>query len=155
MYSNACKMTHVQVYLLYLCEKTGSDPSVHHGTADKLWWWRFCCLVDKSCPALLQLHGLYVAHQAPLSKGFSRQEYRSGLPFPAPGDPPHPEIEPTSPALPGRFFTAEPPGKPHQKKKKTVVDLSNRILCQSGSQQKSKSHTSKIIEHLIIALFTK
>ena len=42
-----------------------------------------------------------------------------------------------------------------QKKKKIVVDLSNRILCQSGSQQKSKSHTSKIIEHLIIALFTK
>jgi len=121
----------------------------------KLWWLLFCCLVDKSCPALLQLHGLYVAHQAPLSKGFSRQKYWSRLPFPAPGDPPHPEIEPTSPALPGRFFTAEPPGKPLQKNKQTVADLSNRILCQSGSQQKSKSHTSKIIEHLIIALFTK
>ena len=36
-----------------------------------------------------------------------------------------------------------------------MVDLSNRILCQSGSQQKSKSHTNKIIEHLIIARFTK
>ena len=79
---------------------------------DKLWWLLFCCLVDKSCPALLQLHGLYVAHQAPLSKGFSRQECWSRLPFPAPGDPPHPEIEPTSPALPSGFFTAEPPGKP-------------------------------------------
>ena len=74
-------------------------------------------LVTRSCPALLQLHGLDVAHQAPLSKGFSRQEYWSGLPFPAPGDPPRPETEPTSPALPGRFFTAEPPGKPLQEKK--------------------------------------
>ena len=61
-----------------------------------------------------------VAHQAPLSKGFSRQEYWSGLPFPAPGDPPYPEIEPTSPALPGRFFTAEAPGKPLKKKKKKL-----------------------------------
>ena len=47
------------------------------------------------------------AHQAPLSTGFSRQEYWSGLPFPPPGDLPHPGIEPTSlasPALAGRFF---------------------------------------------------
>ena len=40
-----------------------------------------------------------VAHQAPLSVGFSRQEYWSGLPFPSPGDPPNPGIEPKSPAL--------------------------------------------------------
>ena len=40
-----------------------------------------------------------VAHQAPLSMGFSRQEYWSGLPFPSPGDPPNPVIEPGSPAL--------------------------------------------------------
>ena len=37
-----------------------------------------------------------VAHQAPLSMGFSRQEYWSGLPFPAPGDLPNPEIKPVS-----------------------------------------------------------
>ena len=37
-----------------------------------------------------------VAHQAPLSMGFSRQEYWSGLPFAPPGDLPHPGIEPTS-----------------------------------------------------------
>ena len=41
-----------------------------------------------------------VAHQAPLSMGFSRQEYWSGLPFPPPGDPPDPEIKPTSPGSP-------------------------------------------------------
>ena len=40
-----------------------------------------------------------VAYQAPLSMGFSRQEYWSGLPFPSPGDLPDPEIEPRSPAL--------------------------------------------------------
>ena len=40
-----------------------------------------------------------VAHQAPLSMGFSRQEYWSGLPWPPPGDLPDPGIEPVSPAL--------------------------------------------------------
>ena len=41
----------------------------------------------------------YVAHQAPLSMGFSRQEYWSELPFPSPGDLPDPGIKPRSPAL--------------------------------------------------------
>ena len=53
-----------------------------------------------------------VSCQAPLSIGFSRQEYWSGLPFPPPGDLPYPEVEPMSPALTGGFFTTEPPGKP-------------------------------------------
>ena len=48
-----------------------------------------------------------VARQAPLSMGFSRQGYWSGLPFPPPGDLPNPVIEPgslMSPALAGMFF---------------------------------------------------
>ena len=52
---------------------------------------------------------------APLSIGFPRQEYWSGLPFPPLGDLPNPGIKPVSPmfhALAGRFFTTEPPGKP-------------------------------------------
>ena len=56
-----------------------------------------------------------VAYQAPLSMGFLKQEYWSGLPFPSPGDLPDPGIEPTFPAasaLAGGFFTPEPPGKP-------------------------------------------
>ena len=53
-----------------------------------------------------------VAHQAPLSMGFPRQEYWGGLPFPSPGDLPNPGIELTFPALVGRFFITEPPGKP-------------------------------------------
>ena len=63
----------------------------------------------------LWLHGLYVACQAPLSMGFPRQESWRGLPFLPPGDLPDPEIKPGSPALAGRFFTTEPPGKPFEK----------------------------------------
>ena len=51
-----------------------------------------------------------VAHQAPLSMGFSRQEYWSGLPFPSPGDLPDPGIEPGSPALQSDALPSEPPG---------------------------------------------
>ena len=52
-----------------------------------------------------------VAHQAPLSIRFPRQEYWSGLPFPSPGDLPDPGIKPRSPTLAGGFFTTESPGK--------------------------------------------
>ena len=52
-----------------------------------------------------------IAHQPPLSIGFSRQEYWSGFSFPSPRDLPDPEIEPVSPALASRFFTTAPPGK--------------------------------------------
>ena len=53
-----------------------------------------------------------VAGQAPLSIGFLRQEYCSGLPFPSPGYLPNPGIEPGSSALQADFLSYEPPGKP-------------------------------------------
>ena len=53
-----------------------------------------------------------VAHQAPLSMKFSRQEYWSGLPFPSPGDPPNPGIKLASPALQDDSLPSEPPGSP-------------------------------------------
>ena len=53
------------------------------------------------------------AHQAPLSMGFPRQEYWSGLLLPSPGDLPNPGIDPTISCLAGGFFTTEPPGKAH------------------------------------------
>ena len=59
-----------------------------------------------------------VAHQAPLSLGFFRQEYWSGLSFPSPGDSSDPRIKPTSfasPALIGGFFTPVPSDKIRQK----------------------------------------
>ena len=51
-----------------------------------------------------------VAHQAPPSMEFSRQEYWNGLPFLSPGDLPNPGIEPGSPALQADTLPSEPPG---------------------------------------------
>ena len=51
-----------------------------------------------------------IAHQAPLSTGFPRQEYWSGLPFPSLGNLPDPGIEPGSPTLEADALTSEPPG---------------------------------------------
>ena len=56
-----------------------------------------------------------MVHQAPLSMGFPRQEYWSGLLFPSPGDLPDPGTEPVSPASAGGFFTPEPIEKPYFK----------------------------------------
>ena len=52
-----------------------------------------------------------VAYQAFPSMGFSRQEYWSGLPFPSPGDLPHPGIKARSPALQADALLSEPPEK--------------------------------------------
>ena len=54
-----------------------------------------------------------VAHKAPLSMEFSRQEYYSGLSFPSPGDLPDPGIELRSPVLQADSLPSEPPGKPN------------------------------------------
>ena len=59
-------------------------------------------LVAQSCPVF--------ACQTPLSIGFSRQEYWSGLPFPSPGSLPEPEIKLGSPALQVDSLLSEPPG---------------------------------------------
>ena len=67
-------------------------------------------LVTKLCLTLLTLWTL--DRQAPLSMGFSRQEYRSGLPFPSPGDLPDPGIEPRPLALQADSFPTELQGKP-------------------------------------------
>ena len=66
-----------------------------------------------------------VAHQAPLSKGFPKQEYWSGLPFPSPRDFPNPGNKLKSLALAGRFFTKEPPGKPLRKTPDSIVATGN------------------------------
>ena len=71
------------------------------------------CLLAQSC--LILSDPMDCSHQAPLSMGFFRREYWSGLPFPLPGDLPDPGIKaksPTSPALADGFFTTESPGKP-------------------------------------------
>ena len=55
-----------------------------------------------------------VPHQAPLSMGFSRQEYWSGLPFPSPGDLPDPGIKLRPSALQADSRLYEPTGKPFE-----------------------------------------
>ena len=61
-----------------------------------------------------------VAQQAPLSVGFSREEYWSGLLFPFLGDLPDPGIEPSSPALQADALPSEPPGKPGKLTKEVI-----------------------------------
>ena len=68
------------------------------------------CLVAQSCLTLCDPMDL--AHQAPPSMEFSRQEYWSGLPFPSPGDLPDPGIEPGSPTFWADALLSEPPGSP-------------------------------------------
>ena len=68
-------------------------------------------LVAKACPTLVT--PWTIACQAPLSMGFSRQEYWSGLPFPSPGDFPDPRIQPGSAALQAYYLPTELWGKPN------------------------------------------
>ena len=68
-----------------------------------------------------------VVWQAPLSMGFSRQEYRSGLPFPSPGDLPDPGIEPESPELLVDSSLTEPPGESPPPPKNLNRETSNKI----------------------------
>ena len=68
------------------------------------------CVKSLSCVWLFEIPWTIV-RQAPLSMGFSRQEYWSGLPFSSPGNLRDPGIKPVSPVLAGGFFTTEPHGK--------------------------------------------
>ena len=80
-----------------------------------------------------------VAHQAPPSMGFSRQEYWSGVPLLSPGDLPNPGIEPRSPALQADTLTSEPPGKPLD----TVEESVNRERESHSSTKKQKDRKSR------------
>ena len=77
-----------------------------------------------------------VSRQAPLSMGLSRQESRSGLPFPTPGDGPSPGMEPeslASPASAGWFFTTAPVGKPRFSLSRIywgVISIQDNLLSQ-------------------------
>ena len=74
------------------------------------------------------------AHQAPLSTGFSRQEYWSGLLYLSPGDLPDSGIKPVSLALAGEFFTAEPPEKPKNTGVGSLSLLQRMFLTQELNQ---------------------
>ena len=72
--------------------------------------WLCMCVLSHFNHVRLSVTPWTVAHQVPLSMGFCRQEYWSGLPCPSPGDLPDPGMEPTSLmslALAGEFFTTK------------------------------------------------
>ena len=93
-----------------------NNPYVHfksnsqNNTIHWVWIWRSrsvsCSVMSNSATPWT------VAHQAPLSMEFSRQEDWSGLPFPSPGDLPNPGIKPRSPTLQADSLLSEPAGKP-------------------------------------------
>ena len=87
---------------IQISEVFGKVSKCHH-ISPFFWRLKFvcCCLVAKCCPTFW--HPMDCA-QAPLSMGFPRQEYWSGVTFPSPGDLPNPGIQPTSPALAGRIL---------------------------------------------------
>ena len=66
----------------------------------------------RACSVVSVCDPMTVATKAPLSMGFFKQKYRSGLPASSPGDIPDPRIEPTSPESAGGFFSTELPRKP-------------------------------------------
>ena len=90
-----------------------SGSKLHRSELSPTWFTYIVCScpVAKLCLTILRPPWT-AAFQAPLSMGFPRQERWSGLPFPSPGDLPHPGLELASPALAGGFFTTEPPGTP-------------------------------------------
>ena len=88
-----------------------------------------------------------VAHQAPLSMGFSKQEYWTGLPFPSPGDLPGSGVEPISPALAGRFFTPEPPGIHFIKIKLQSSESRNRASSDIGDIHRPRFRDDSGIQH--------
>ena len=95
-----------------------------------------------------------IAHQAPLSMGFPRQEYWSGLPLPSPGDLPNPGVEPMSLTLAGRFFATEPPGKPEFVYFKQPQMLSQYLWSQSCSSVYVTSETFREEERGKLGFFT-
>ena len=86
-----------------------------------------------------------VAHLAPLSMEFSRQEYWSGLPFPFPADLPGSEMQLISPALSGRFFTTALPGKPDPWKEEKKLARTLPEQSQEPHLEHSECHTLTVL----------
>ena len=101
------------VQRLRLCSPNAGDPGSILGPRTRSYMLLLSSqVVSKSFAIPWTLEGSYGSLEALLSMGFPKQEHRSGLPFPPPGDLPDPGTEPRSPALAGGLSTAEPPGKP-------------------------------------------
>ena len=103
-----------------------------------------CVTVAQSCPPLCNLWTM--ARQAPLSVGFPRQEYWSGLPFPPPGDLPDPGIEPRPPALKANSLLSVPPQKQWRQimdKKIQKTPKTRPLLLMSWEQKQGAAHAPR------------
>ena len=100
--------------------------------------------VTQSCPTLCE--PMDWAHQTPLSMGFSRQEYSSGLSFPSPGDLPDPGIKPASPALQADSLSSESPGKPLSSLNQGTIQQSIIMIPNIRLNQQSSSWVSLVIQ---------
>ena len=92
-----------------------------------------------------------LAHQAPLSMEFSRQEYWCGFPCPPPGDLPAPGIQPTSPGMAciaGVFFTAEPLGEPSNGRVYVKLQWYYLLI----TRELFKTPSSLLIQYLLLVL---
>ena len=101
-------------------------------------------------------HGLYVAHQAPLSMRFSRQEYWNGLPFPSPGDLPDPGIEPGSPMFQADPLPSEPSGQREWQRVHVYVcvrECFKKKYCNMVDLQSCASFRC-IVKWIVIHIFT-
>ena len=99
-----------------MCVLHALNCTFKNSTAHVIFALKYISKVALSCLTLCD--PMDVAYQVPLTMGFSRQEYWSGLPFPVPGDISEPGIEPGCPALQTDGLPSEPPGKPMIKKQK-------------------------------------
>ena len=99
------------------------------------------------CPTLVTLW--MVACQSPLSKGVSRQNYWSGLPFPSPGDLPNPGIKPRFPALQADSLPTELHGKSFP-----IPEKGNAKECSNYCTTALISHASKVILKILQAVST-
>ena len=97
-------------FLIYDCDSLRAKQNVKWLV--KILTWQAKCVLGHFSLVQLIVIPWTVPRQAPLSIGFSRQEYWSRLPFLSPGDLPNSGIEPRSPALPADSLPSEPPGKP-------------------------------------------
>ena len=111
-------LLHCRQTLYHLSHQGSTIFSRFYVKVTIFWKWLWYCVCVLGCSSHVQLFVTLwiVAHQTPLSMGFSRQEYLSGLPCPPSGDSPAPGIEPVSlgsPALAGRNFTTSATWEAH------------------------------------------
>ena len=99
--------------LLISLSSHNTEPGISMHKRCQCQWYMCACMLSHFSLAWLFVILWTVAHQGPLSMGFPRQEYWSGLPCPSSGALPDPEIKPRSPALQEDSLPSEPPRKPY------------------------------------------